>query len=238
MDPNPLLALLPLATFSLVMSITPGPNNFMLLASGARFGLRRSLPHALGVTAGFAGLLVVAYAGVAAIVLAWPAVSAGLTVLCALYLFALSAQLLREAGVGRAGPVATTAEVQGVDAADTIARADTATTEAEAARPQHWIEAALFQLVNPKAWGMAVAAVAMMADVSPPASTLRSLGSLVVVCALVNLPCILVWTVFGAALRRALARAAARRLFNLSMAALVAGTATWMLIPLLPPAAR
>ena len=46
--PNPL----PCATYAFVMSITPGPNNVMLTAAGANFGLRRTVPHILGVTAG------------------------------------------------------------------------------------------------------------------------------------------------------------------------------------------
>src|SRR3546814_20422267 len=41
-----------LSAFALVSSITPGPNNMMLMASGANFGLRRTVPHALGVGIG------------------------------------------------------------------------------------------------------------------------------------------------------------------------------------------
>ncbi len=211
--------MLPLATFSMVMSITPGPNNFMLLASGARFGLRRSLPHLLGVTGGFLLLLVIAYAGVAAAMLAWPAVTMALTVLCAAYLLWLGAKLLREA------PAAAPSEP---------AHAREASRGPGFARPLRWTESALFQFVNPKGWGMAVAAVAMLADgVDPQATRFESLVVLLAVSGGVNLPCVLAWTLFGAAMRRLLERPAVSRAFNLSMAVLVAATAAWMLLPVL-----
>jgi len=43
--------------FAIATSITPGPNNIMLLASGVNFGLRRTLPHTLGISIGFCVLL-------------------------------------------------------------------------------------------------------------------------------------------------------------------------------------
>ena len=61
---------LALGIYTLVMSITPGPNNIMLLASGARFGFRRTLPHLLGVTAGFTLQTVAVCAGLG-VVLEW-----------------------------------------------------------------------------------------------------------------------------------------------------------------------
>ena len=60
----------PLALFALVASITPGPNNLLLMRSGALFGVRRSLWHLAGVQAGFAGLVVLAHLGAAALLLA------------------------------------------------------------------------------------------------------------------------------------------------------------------------
>ena len=58
-----LAALAPLATFMFVSSITPGPNNLMLLASGIRFGFGRTVPHLLGITGGMLLLLLVFAAG-------------------------------------------------------------------------------------------------------------------------------------------------------------------------------
>src|ERR1700688_929488 len=88
----------PLVIFMVVMSITPGPNNLMLLSSGARFGLRRTLPHLLGITSGFLLVLLVTYAGVGAIILTYPSLKNVLTVACVLYLLWLGYQLLRHSG--------------------------------------------------------------------------------------------------------------------------------------------
>ena len=231
---NPVLAILPLVTFVLVMSITPGPNNFMLLASGARFGLQRSLPHLFGITGGFLLLLTIAYAGVAAVLLAWPAVTAALTVLCAAYLLWLASSLLREAHAATRSAVGPAAESARAVPASPAARVE---GESGAPRPLRPIESALFQFVNPKAWGMAVAAVAMLGDVLDPRVTrVEALAVLLAVSAAINLPCMLLWTMFGAALRRVLERPVARRTFNLAMAGLVVGTAAWMLLALLRPA--
>jgi threonine/homoserine/homoserine lactone efflux protein len=98
-------------------------------------------------------------------------------------------------------------------------------------RPLTFREAALFQLVNPKGWGSAVPAVGIIArDGLPPAYGVLLLlaVSLVVVA-----PSILVWTVFGAALRPFLHVRWLRRLFNALMAALILATAWWMLQPLM-----
>ena len=61
-----------LIVFAATMSLTPGPNNTMLLASGANFGLRASLPHMCGVTAGFITLIAVCGLGLASIFTAVP----------------------------------------------------------------------------------------------------------------------------------------------------------------------
>lgn len=117
---------LPLLTYVATMSVTPGPNNIMLAASGVNFGFRRTLPHMLGISAGHG--VQVALVGAA---LAW--VMSGLEVLH-LPLVALGCGYLlwlawRQARAGRPG-------AQG------------------RARPLGFVGAALFQWVNPKAWMM------------------------------------------------------------------------------------
>ncbi len=69
MTPELLLAF---ALFAVVSSITPGPNNLMLLASGVNFGFRATVPHILGIGAGFAVLLLAVGLGLAALFLRWP----------------------------------------------------------------------------------------------------------------------------------------------------------------------
>lgn len=194
-------ALLPLVSFAFASSITPGPNNLMLSASGIAFGLRRTLPHLCGVSLGFTLLLVVCASGIGAVVVALPAVALTLKIVGTLYLLYL-AWTLRNALAPRA--------------------ADTS------ARPLKLGEAVLFQFVNPKAWIMALTAVSVFApDVEP---RWLGAALVCVVFALVNLPCICTWTVLGVTLRRRLAIARWRDFFSLSIGVLMlyAAVAMWV----------
>jgi threonine/homoserine/homoserine lactone efflux protein len=213
--PNSTAAVLPLATFAFVMSITPGPNNLMLLSSGARFGLRLSLAHLLGVASGFIGLLIVCWFGVGALVLADARVATALTLLCVGYLVWLGWQLLTDRGP--------------------TAPLDTQLSPSKA-RPLRWLEAVAFQFVNPKAWGMGVTAVSIVHEA--PRSLAVRLAMLLLVCGLINLPCVALWTVFGAAMRQHLGKPWVRRTFNGAMATAVMATALWMLWPLTVNAPR
>ena len=127
--------LLALAAFAFVTSITPGPNNLMLMASGANFGLRRTVPHMLGVGLGFGFMVVCVGLGLAGLFDAVPAARAVLAVASVLYLLWL------------AWRIATAAAPEG----------------GEAGRPMTFLQAAAFQWVNPKAWSMALSAVTLYA---------------------------------------------------------------------------
>lgn len=124
-----------LVSFAFVTSITPGPNNLMLMASGMNFGWRASVPHALGVSGGFAVLALVTGLGLAAVMAAVPGLMEGLK------LAALAYMLWLAWGIARAG----------------------APGEARAGRPMGFWHAAGFQWVNPKAWAMALGANASYA---------------------------------------------------------------------------
>ena len=123
------LLLAPLAIFMFVSSITPGPNNLMLLSSGIRFGFNRTVPHMLGITGGMVLLLLVAYAGVGALLLASPGLDKLLTVACCAYLLWLATALLKNDEPARGAADAAPGTTQ--------------------ARPMRMHEAALFQFVNP-----------------------------------------------------------------------------------------
>ncbi len=208
----------PLAAFTFVMAITPGPNNLMLLTSGARFGLRRTSAHLVGITLGFIGVMLIAYAGVGTVIAAYPALTDVLTVACVLYLLWLGYQLLRESWSGDAAAPASAAVTTG------------------GARPQTIMQATLFQLVNPKGWGAAVTAAGIVTrdGLSPAVSVLMLLG----VTAIVSPPCTVVWALFGASLRPLLHRRGVRIGFSISMAVLILITAWWMAQPLLVQHAR
>lgn len=135
--------LLALAAFAFVTSITPGPNNMMLMASGAHFGLRRTLPHLLGVVLGFVFMLVLVGAGVARVLDASPLLGQVLRWACVLMLLRLACALARYGGPGQA---------------------------AARAAPLTFLQAAGFQWVNPKAWAMALTAVGVHAPSSEPSA--------------------------------------------------------------------
>lgn len=124
------------ALFALVSSITPGPNNLMLLASGANFGIRQTVPHMLGIGVGFVVMVILIGIGLVGIFDAYP----------------LTYDILRVASIGYliylAWKIATAAPVQAADATG---------------RPFTFFQAALFQWVNPKAWAMGLTAVTVYA---------------------------------------------------------------------------
>lgn len=129
--------LLALAGFAFVSSITPGPNNLMLMASGANFGLWRTVPHALGVGLGFTFMIVLVGLGLAQVFDALPWSKPVLAVLSVVYLLYLAWKIANAAPPER--------------------------TEAEGT-PMTFLQAAAFQWVNPKAWTMALTAVTLYGD--------------------------------------------------------------------------
>lgn len=187
--------LLALATFALVTSISPGPSNVMLMTSGANFGFARTLPQVLGITAGFTSLLLGVGLGLGAVFEAWPASSLALKIMGAGYLLYLAWRIALSRSM--------------------------APDQAASARPLSFVESALFQWVNPKAWIVALAAVAVYMDAAAPWA---SLGRMCAVFALVNLPAVSVWAGCGVALRGFLARPGRLKGFNIGMGALLAAT--------------
>lgn len=194
--------LVALVGFAFVMSISPGPSNLILLASGVNFGFVRSLPIVLGVSAGFLSMVLVIGLGLGPVLHEYPLVYAGLKLICAAYVFWLAVKIARSAPSG--GPSADKPE-----------------------RPISFAQAALLQLVNPKAW-----AVALIVTVSytTPVNYLASLLAMIAVFAVVNLPSISMWALFGVGLRQILNDPAKVRVFNLVMALLLVGSMVPVLI--------
>jgi threonine/homoserine/homoserine lactone efflux protein len=125
-----------LAAFAFVSSITPGPNNLMLMASGANYGFARSLPHMLGIAIGFTLMIVLVGAGLIQLFDAWPASYTILKVLSVLYMSWLAWKIARAAPAREAESTGT---------------------------PMTFLQAAAFQWVNPKAWAMALTALSVYA---------------------------------------------------------------------------
>ena len=192
--------LIAFSLFALVSSITPGPNNVMLLASGVNYGFRRTIPHMLGVTLGFSVMLVVVGLGLAEFFLRVPGFYRVLRWAGALYLVYLAVR------IATSGPVMTDSD------------------RANKSRPFGFMAAALFQWVNPKAWVVAVTAFSAYVPAGTSSTWILVFGGLF---ALVNIPCISTWVLFGTILKHWLHEPRTARIFNVVMAVL-------LLVSLLP----
>lgn len=179
---------LALLVYSFVSSVTPGPNNIMLFTSGVNFGLRRTIPHMLGISIGFGVLLAAVGTGVGALLAAYPATYLGLKIVGGSYMLYLAWR------IATAGPPSGTSA---------------------GAKPMTFMEAALFQWANPKAWVMAVVA---MATYTGEGAYMTNVAIIVFTFSVVNFPTISVWAIFGMAMRRWLSHPRVLRAFNFVMA--------------------
>lgn len=191
---------LALIVFAFVTSVTPGPNNFMLLASGVNFGFWRTFPHMAGIGAGFCSLLLGVGFGLGALLVTVPALELVLKIAGGSYLLYLAWRIGSSRSIGRGGQDAT--------------------------RPMRFIEAAAFQWVNPKAWVMAVSAMALYSNAENP---VLSVFVVAFAFTLTNFPSVSVWAAFGQGLRGWLSDPVRLRRFNIAMGLLLAAT----LVPLL-----
>ena len=180
-----------LVTFAFVSSITPGPNNLMLLASGVNFGFRRTIPHMLGIGIGFTFMVIVVGLGLGKLFELYPEIYTGLRVAGGLYMLWLAWK------IANSGPVEE---------------------GRSRGKPLSFIQAALFQWVNPKAWVMAVTAIATY---TLPNEYLWSVLLVGLVFGAVNLPSVSAWALFGTGLRHVLSNPRVLRMFNITMAVLL-----------------
>ena len=180
-----------LVVFAIVASITPGPNNMMLMASGAHFGLRRTVPHVLGVILGFGLMVLLVGWGLVGILLTLPVVFQAIRWAGGVYLLFLAFKIATAHGIGGGAP---------------------------RGQPLTFLQAAGFQWVNPKAWAMALGADATYA---PHDHIVLNITLIALVFTLVGAPCVSAWAVFGVGIKRVLHRPLALRAFNLGMALLL-----------------
>lgn len=181
-----------LVVFAFVTSITPGPNNLMLLASGVNFGFRRTIPHMLGIGVGFLSLLLGVGYGLGAVLEMAPYLYLALKFAGGAYMLYLAYKIATSTSVGQVTD--------------------------SAAKPMSFMQALLFQWVNPKAWVMAVTAMA-----SYTVHDAYTLSVLVIglVFAIINVPSVSSWAAFGSLLRQWLEDPVRLKWFNLTMALLL-----------------
>ncbi|PDV90300.1 lysine transporter LysE [Rhizobium sp. H4] len=187
----PLDTFFALVLFAFTTSITPGPNNMMLFASGVNFGFCRTIPHMAGIGAGFFSLLIGVGLGLGALLHTMPLVYTVLKFAGGAYLVWIAWKIAssRSLSEGRSS-----------------------------AAPMSFFSAAAFQWVNPKAWVMAVTA---MATYTNPELYLASVLIVGLAFAVVNVPSVSTWAGFGSALREWLSNPVRLKWFNITMAVLL-----------------
>jgi len=183
--------LVALATFGFVGSVSPGPNNTVLWASGLRFGFRRTIPHVLGTALGIGALVVGVAAGIGALLEAVPLAELVLKVVGSVYLLYVAYLVLGSGGIGRT----------------------------EVSNPLSLWQAIVFQCVNPKAWIFVIAAVGTF--LSPDLRWLLGVSLLTGTLTVVVVASSSIWAAGGAALGRVVDDERMRRVVSVGLAALL-----------------
>ncbi len=196
--------LLSFAAFALVMSITPGPNNVIALASGVNFGFRRSMPFFTGVSLGFPVMLAILATGFKAVLLTAPWAFDAIRIAGIIYLLWMAWHIAGAGGID-GGSDARTAPI-GV------------------------IQSALLQWVNPKAWTIAIGALAAYA---PANNFWPSILAMCAIFAVVAWPSTAVWALFGQLVQRWLSTPTRLRVFNFTMALLLVASLAPIVLQLL-----
>ena len=189
--------LLPFLVFAAVASITPGPNNLLVMSTTAIRGLRAAVPLILGVALGFGFMVAVVGAGLAAPLARFPALQLAMRWVGVAWLLVLAWRIARSPGVDL--------------------------DHLQTRPPMGFWGASAFQWINPKAWIMAVATAATytLAGVTPAwQSPARGL-----IFVLVSLPSISTWALLGLGVGRWLATPQRLRVFNVTMGVLLAASA-------------
>ncbi|MGK0409126.1 MAG: threonine/homoserine/homoserine lactone efflux protein [Shewanella psychromarinicola] len=191
-----------IALFAFSAGITPGPNNIMLMTSGVNFGIKRSIPHLMGISLGFPTMILAVGLGLSAIFQAYPFIHIVIKVIGISYLLYLSWLIANSSSKMEGKPVS---------------------------KPFSFLQAAAFQWVNPKGWIMAVGAIATFTSVQQELNSQVITIASVFLC--VAFPCAIVWLGFGVALKRLLKNERQQRIFNVTMALLLVASIIPMMLP-------
>jgi threonine/homoserine/homoserine lactone efflux protein len=183
---------LSLILFTLATCGTPGPNNALVMASGASYGFRRSLPAVIGINTGFPVMVIVIGVGLGGFLQRWPVILDVLRPVGAAYLLYL---------------------------AYTIATAPVGAQRVATGAPLSFVRSALFQFVNPKAWVMVIGAIISFGGGDEP--LILQILSIAVIFVVFGAPCTTAWCLAGAGLHRAIQRPIQLRLVNIVLAGLL-----------------
>ncbi len=209
--------LLALSVFAAVSSGTPGPNNLMILTSGVNFGMKRSMPHLMGITLGFCFMIFCVGMGLQTMFTVFPQLETVLRYGGTAYLLWLAWK------IANSGPVAGPKSSEDGKAG---------------AKPMGFWAATAFQWVNPKAWFMAISAITTYASTAASAevgSKLAQVLLVVLVFGVINLPLVACWGWFGSAMRRFLQDAKNLKMFNVTMAVMLVASLYPIVYPIVQP---
>lgn len=194
--------LIPLISFAFVMSISPGPGNFLLLTSGANFGMVKTIPLILGISFGFLSMVLLVGLGLGELFKVFPVISLVLKAACLIYVIWLGVKIARSSSMGE-------------DKSKTLSR------------PISFLQAAMLQWLNPKAW--TVSLIVTVAYTSTE-SFLMSLISTIFIFSLVNIPTISFWAIGGAYLKQFLSTPNRIKYFNVTMSIMLIGSMVPMIV--------
>mgnify|MGYP000459940950 CR=1 FL=1 len=178
--------------FALSTGITPGPNNIMLMTSGMNFGIRSSLPHLLGICVGFTVMVVGIALGFNIVFELFPALQEAIKVIGVLYLLYL---------------------------AWLIANANSDNLQDKKSKPFTFLQAALFQWVNPKAWVVVTSAVSAYTTIDK--EVYWHISAMAVMFLIAAIITTVTWLFFGNGIKKILQSNTQQRIFNITMAMLL-----------------
>ncbi|UVW35263.1 LysE family translocator [SAR92 clade bacterium H455] len=183
---------LSLITFTFVAGITPGPNNMMLLASGLNHGIRKSMPHYLGICIGFPIMVAVVGFGLGALFEQYPSIYIYIKISGISYLLYLAWK---------------------------IANAGNSSASSKIRQPLTFIQAATFQWLNPKAWVIAIGALVAF---TTPENVTQSVVAIILIYFVMGFICMALWLKLGQGLQQFLRGGKRIHYFNITMAVLLA----------------
>jgi len=191
-----------LITFYFVMFVTPGPNNIMLTTSGIKYGFKKTIPHILGIPLGHFFQISLVSLGLGTLFQNYPLIQEILKVVGCLYLFFLAYKMFGSLSIKE--------------------------NKKETGRPLKFYEASLFQILNPKAWVVAITAVSVFFPKDEHFIT--GIFYLAAIAPIICLPSISVWALFGSGIRAFVSNPKMKQIIEIVMAFLLIATGVMILI--------